>query len=487
MARSIATVRRLQLDWAVLATAALLLPFIAFLALLAVPEWDFTFGTMDFHFYVVSGTALAAAVACVTIIGLTPSLRETRLVFLGLAFLSIASVFAVHGLGTPGHIHAETPAELRVSSWLSVFLGAFFIALSATPLPPRAEEALRRYGPVLIAAVTLALGVYIGLSLATPNWLAWLPVENRALQLVSTAATIGLLALSAWRYFHAFLFTRLLSQWAMFAALVLLIEVQASMTWGRFWFASWWLYHGLYGVSFVVIFTGWFVEARRAGSLTVIAEALSMRDAIALLNRGYSGPIADLVDMIEWKDVYTLGHVRRVATYAVMIGKELGLSTLDLRLLALGAQMHDVGKLGVPDRILTKPGPLTDDEFQVIQQHADRGYDIAVRIASLRSVTDAIRYHHERVDGTGYPEGLMGDAIPLHARIVSIADAFDAMTSGRVYQKAVSKEEALSELRRASGTQFDARCVEAFVAAMNRLRDDDAVPVATRELASNAA
>jgi putative two-component system response regulator len=196
-----------------------------------------------------------------------------------------------------------------------------------------------------------------------------------------------------------------------------------------------------------------------------------MRDAIAQLNHGHSQPVADLVDAIEWKDAYTLGHVRRVATFALMMGKELGLSTLELRSLALGAQMHDVGKIGVPDRILTKPGALTEDEFAVIREHVNRGYEIAVNVLALSTVTDAIRYHHERYDGSGYPMGLRGEAIPLHARIVSVADAFDAMTSGRTYQAAVTMDAARDELLRCAGTHFDPRCVEAFMRAFDKLED----------------
>jgi HD-GYP domain-containing protein (c-di-GMP phosphodiesterase class II) len=196
-----------------------------------------------------------------------------------------------------------------------------------------------------------------------------------------------------------------------------------------------------------------------------------MRDAIAQLNHGYSQPIADLVDAIEWKDLYTLGHVRRVASFAVMIGKEMGLSTLELRALALGAQMHDVGKIGVPDKILSKPAPLTPDEFAVIKQHVPRGYEIALGVPALHVAVDAIRYHHERFDGTGYPAGLTGEEIPLHARIVAVADAFDAMTSGRVYQPAVGQEAAFAELRACTGTHFDPSVVSAFTTAMTKVRN----------------
>ena len=462
----------LSLRWWALWAAVLGLPLAVFALTMSVPELDKSIGSMGFHFYVVSATALAAMAACVVVIGLTESLRETRLLFLGLAFLSIAAIFSVHGLGTPGHIFEHAYAIVPVSSWLSVTAAGLFVALSVVNLPEAAQDWLKRNGGIVFGVVTLMLGGYIGMSLFQDEWLDWVPFDVRSVQLAATALTLGILSFSVWRYFQAFLFARLPSQWAMVCVLVLLMEVQVSLTWGRYWQISWWLYHGLYGVSFLVLFAGWFVEARRAGSVRVIAEALSMRDAIAQLNHGYTQPIADLVDAIEWKDLYTLGHVRRVASYAVMIGKEIGLSTLELRALALAAQMHDVGKIGVPDRILTKPGPLTPEEFDIIKEHVERGYEIAAMVKPLAAALDGIRYHHERVNGSGYPHGLRGEEIPLQARIVSVADAFDAMTSGRVYQPAVSREVAFAELRRCAGGHFDAGCVAAFEAAAAKVRGD---------------
>lgn len=459
-------------SWWAFWTALLGLPLAFFALTMSVSELDGEFGTSSFHFYVVSATALAAAAACLVVIALMEALRETRLLFLGLAFLSIAAIFSVHGLATPGHILEHGYAIVPVSSWLSVTTAAVFVTLSVVNLPEAAHDWLKRRGSLILAVVTLLLGAYVGVSLTRDEWLEWVPIQERPVQIGATAFSLGLLGLGAWRYFQAFLFARLPSQWAMVCVLILLMEVQVSLTWGRFWHYSWWLYHALYGVAFLVLFAGWFIEWRRAGSVRVIAEALSMRDAIAQLNHGYTQPIADLVDAIEWKDLYTLGHVRRVASYAVMIGKELGLSTLELRALALAAQMHDVGKIGVPDRILTKPGPLTPAEYEVIKRHAERGHEIASRVRALAPALDGIRYHHERVDGTGYPRGLPGEEIPLQARIVAVADAFDAMTSGRVYQPAISREAAFAELERCSGSHFDPVCVAAFRAAMAKVRDE---------------
>jgi HD-GYP domain-containing protein (c-di-GMP phosphodiesterase class II) len=133
--------------------------------------------------------------------------------------------------------------------------------------------------------------------------------------------------------------------------------------------------------------------------------------------------------------------------------------------------MHDVGKIGVPDRILRKPAALTPAEFAIIKEHVPRGYEIASKVPALASALDGIRYHHEKIDGSGYPEGLRGEAIPLQARIVAVADAFDAMTSGRVYQPAVSREAAFAELRRCAGSHFDSACVDAFERATAKVRE----------------
>jgi HD-GYP domain-containing protein (c-di-GMP phosphodiesterase class II) len=452
-------------------TAVLGAPLVALAVLLYVaPGWDRSFGTMSFHFYAVSAVTLAAAIACVFVIGLTQSLRETRLLFLGLGFLSIAGIFAVHGLGTPGHFHDEAYAELRISSWLSVLAGASFIFLSSAGLPERVDEFVKRNGSLILGGTAAVIGLYIGLSFAAEGWTEFIPYEERGLQLTFTAATLTLLGVSAVRYFQAFLFARLPSQWAMFCLVVLLMEVQLSLTFGRYWQISWWMYHGLYGVAFPILFGAWFLEIKRAGNVRALADSLAMRDAMSQLTRGYAKPIAELVEAIEWKDLYTHGHVRRVASFSVMMGKELGLSTLELRNLALGAQMHDVGKISVPDSILTKAAKLTEDEFEVIKLHANRGYEIAQTVKALGPAAEAIRLHHERWDGSGYPLGLKGEDIPLHARIVAVADAYDAMTSGRVYQPAVGDEVAFEELRRCKGTHFDPACVEAFITALDKAK-----------------
>src|SRR3990170_5754362 len=393
-------------------------------------------------------TALASAIASAIVMASARTLRETRLLFLGLAFFSIAGIFSVHGLLTPGFIGDEFYQTLSVSAWLSVAAGAGFVALSAVGLPRRVEHVIEAHGRVFVGVAVALIATYITLSFmaSTEHWLDWVPTDKRRVQFLVVLGSMGLTGFGMWRYYQAYQFARLPSQLALVAALAILVEVQVIVLWGQTWHLSWWFYHGLYGVAFLVLFAGWALEVRRAGTLRAIADALSMRDALAQLNRGLEAPIVELVDAVEAKDRETFGHVRRVSAYALSIGKRLGLSPSELRSLALAAEMHDVGKISIPDSILAKPGPLTDEEFAVVKTHTVRGHEIARQVPPLKPLASIIRAHHERLDGSGYPDGLAGQEIPLPSSIIAIADTYDAMTSKRPYRDAMSHEDAMAEL-----------------------------------------
>lgn len=175
-----------------------------------------------------------------------------------------------------------------------------------------------------------------------------------------------------------------------------------------------------------------------------------------------------LAAAVDAKDSYTCGHSARVAEMSLAIAKEMNLSEEEQYLIHIGAHLHDVGKIGVPDAVMSKPGRLTNEEFRLIKEHPVIGYHIVSKVKILQTVSLIVRHHHERIDGSGYPDGLAGAAIPLGARIVAVADAFDAMTTNRTYKVSMSISHALQELVRCSGTQFDQNIVTVFARMIKR-------------------
>ncbi len=180
------------------------------------------------------------------------------------------------------------------------------------------------------------------------------------------------------------------------------------------------------------------------------------------LEEAYVSTVKVLAAAIDARDPYTLGHSTRVAKLSLKIGRALGLSRQELEDLEIASLFHDVGKLKTPDFVLLKDGPLDPKEHREIASHSENGAAILSRAPSLQKYIPAVRHHHEWYNGEGYPDGLRGEDIPLHAAIIAVADAFDAMTSARPYKNPLSREEALRELTRYSGRQFDPRLVEIF-------------------------
>ncbi len=182
--------------------------------------------------------------------------------------------------------------------------------------------------------------------------------------------------------------------------------------------------------------------------------------------------VQTLVNAIEAKDQYTKGHSIRVTQYAMWYAKHSEIPFEEASDIQLAARLHDIGKLGIADAILNKSGTLTDEEYSIIKSHPETSYKILKPIMS-DSILKTIRYHHERWDGKGYPDGLAGDLIPVGARIVCLADSFDAMTSFRSYKKAMTLDKAIEEIERCAGTQFDPNIVPGFVEAVRVNREHE--------------
>lgn len=186
------------------------------------------------------------------------------------------------------------------------------------------------------------------------------------------------------------------------------------------------------------------------------------------LKQSYLESIKTLVSAIEAKDPYTAGHSERVRKYALRIARQLKLSHKQIEALDYAGYLHDIGKIGISDSLLTKPKALTPEEYDIIKEHPKIGHNILKHARHLSDACEIIRFEHERYDGAGYPNNLKKNDIPIGARIIAVADAYDAMTTDRPYRKALNKKEAIQRLQHGSGTQFDPKVVRAFLKILNK-------------------
>ncbi len=223
---------------------------------------------------------------------------------------------------------------------------------------------------------------------------------------------------------------------------------------------------GMLGVAWLT----WFI-ARTQIQRTLNFQKRELEIARQEIQMGNETIVA-IARAVDAKDESTSQHSQRVSEYSYMIAKEMGLSQKECEDLRKAAQMHDIGKIGIPDRILNKPGRLTDEEYAVMKSHVTRGADILKDFTLIAHVVEGARYHHERYDGRGYPEGLKGEEIPLFGRIIGVADAFDAMTANRVYRQKMDFGYVLGEMERGRGTQFDPKIVDILLRLINEGKID---------------
>jgi putative nucleotidyltransferase with HDIG domain len=232
------------------------------------------------------------------------------------------------------------------------------------------------------------------------------------------------------------------------------------------WIAVLAVFAALYGaLAFLVRHASSTVQRQ---AITLRARSRELMDSYRRLEESSLEAIKSLNATVDAKDPYTAGHSARVQRIALAVATELGVTPDRLDAVRFGGLFHDIGKIAVPDSILTKPGKLDDAEFDVIRRHPADGAEILSHFSRLREAVPLIRHHHERWDGQGYPDRLVGDAIPLEACVVGLADAWDAMTTDRPYRAAMSAEEAAAEIRRCRGTQFSPAVVDAFFTAFRR-------------------
>lgn len=222
----------------------------------------------------------------------------------------------------------------------------------------------------------------------------------------------------------------------------------------------------------IQLFEVYVEQAVAVMSNLILKEVLNIRNRelekmYASVNKNYRDTINTMRQIVDAKDIYTRGHSDRVSAYSVEIAKAMGKPEDFVERVRIAGLFHDIGKIGIPDSILQKPGALTPEEYARVRAHPAMGKSLLSSMSSLEEILDIIESHHEKIDGTGYPYGLKGDEIPEEAKIISVADTFDAMTSKRTYRDSMSLEEAVAELKRCSGKQFEAEIVSVFLDILN--------------------
>ncbi len=502
-------------------TAVLAAPMLVFVYLRLNPSLDTKWGAGAPHFYIVSLAAGIALLLAFAVLRASITLPDHRTTFLALAFLAMSTIFLAHGAGTApwfgGHVHEDpfaaygsgegvstdhtnhgatataspstispSPAPANdgkadarnmvvgYSARLSLLVGAVFLALSVVEFSMKAAERITRHSTLIILGASGVFALHITTALVEPRLISWIPLSSNWMSWSVAVVTWGCLAFAGLRYFQAYRLAMLPLPGTVALGIALLAEAQLMMMLGPAWRLSWWTYHAVMLIGFAGPMLAMLHQYQRAGDLGSLVEGMFLRQQVQGIRAGDPQTLTILGAAVAGKDGETAGHLERVGELSVAVGRRMGLPAERLPILRWGGRLHDLGKIGVPNNILRKPGKLTDDEFAIMKLHTVRGHQVALRCGALAEAAPIIRSHHEKLDGTGYPDGLVGDQIPLEARIVAVCDVWDALVYERPYKKAWLPEAAAALLRRDSGKHFDPACVDAILAEVGMAETPEA-------------
>jgi putative nucleotidyltransferase with HDIG domain len=428
------------------------------------------------HLAIMAIGSFIAAVASVALMAAGFRRRETRAVIAGGAFAAMTLILLIHGLATPGVILGDN-GVVAVAGGMALPVGGAILTIAAVP-------ALR--GPRHLRAVVFCLTAVLGFIALLGAIGFALPQDVPSVPDYESPEAIALLVIGtlfygtvAARAVRTFALTRRTGDLIVVVGIVWLgmalvpVLVLDPYTW------VWWMGHALELLGIALVGIPVALDVHRGRPSHPLVGDLPAAELVAEEEAFLGARVRVLMARLEAKDASTEEHTRRVAEWAVAIGEKLGLSPGRLRDLALAGLLHDIGKLSTPDAILAKPGRLTDEEFAAIRRHPVEG-DLLVReLGYSEQIRRGVRGHHERLDGSGYPDGLRAEQIDLETRILAVADVWDALVSPRVYRGAWTPERAMALLVDESGTGFDPRCVDALraITGVEPVRDA-ATPVA---------
>jgi hypothetical protein len=455
--------RRRLVSFAVLVAASALLP-VAILHFFA--EETVQFGNWT-HFGFIAFGSLAAAVAALVLTVVGARRGDGRTVLLGTAFSTMTGILAIHGLATPGVLIGQN-GVIAFTGAAVLPVGGAVLALSALPAlrrPASVRPLLWMQGLLLVGVITLG-----AVGMAFPTSVPAVPEYRSDPAIALLVVGLGLFGLLAYRAVRTFTLTRRRADLVVVVGIVWLGLALVPQLLLDYMDLGWWMGHAMELIGVLMVGVPVALDVHRGAASRPLTGDLRGTELVAAEEAYLGSNVRALLSHLAGKDAYTELHTRRVALRAVQVGERLGLSGGRLRSLAIGGLLHDIGKLSVPTEILQKPGPLTDDEYDVIRQHPASGQALVHELGGFPAeVERLVMDHHERLDGSGYPRGLGAADLDLETRILTVCDVHDALMSKRVYRDAWSHEAAMTLLHGESGSTFDPRCV----LALQRVLDEE--------------
>jgi putative nucleotidyltransferase with HDIG domain len=418
------------------------------------------------HVLAVGGAALAALLAAMLMVRVAMRENDIRGGLIGVGFLAMAGLLIIHASATPGFILGEygRNATIGLAGALAVPTGGILFAV-ALLVPVRVTDAPRRILQATAVTVTTLL-VFGAIGLGHPALIPLIPVNvSPGVYILLTPACV-VYAWLAWRTWQTYLLTRRPSDAITAVGLVWLGTAIPTYLLSPVWSWTFWAGHGLEASGFLAVAAAVTRDLTRRAPTYALRRRARAQDLLDSESELLGGYVKSLKADLHHHDPSTLVHSQNVAMLAVAVGEQLSLPAPTLRRLAVAGLLHDIGKLRIAPGILNKPGKLSDDEYRTIKTHPQAGANILSRVGSFDEEIPIVLAHHERVDGRGYPHGLTGEQIPLEARILSICDVFDALTSWRAYREPWSHERALDLIKSDTGTAFDPVCAAALLAVI---------------------
>ena len=375
-----------------------------------------------------------------------------EITLLGSFFMAVSLLPLAHGITVPGVLYGPNTATMATVFW-AVPLGGLAVA----PLLPQrsrwANRVMTQWRTLVIIHLALLVSVFT-VALAEPNAIP-VPAMTSPAAIAGVTASLAICLALSYRHLQLAWVARSRGPLAVSVGAALVGSSTLVFLGTGPWTAGFWLAHGLdIGGVLAATVIGASVY-RRSGSLSAVLAPIEAVTPLRALELGLDPLVREFVAALEAKDTVTRDHVVRTAHMVALVAEELDIPFDEISTVILGALLHDVGKLRVPDHVLKKPGSLNAAEFEIVKRHTIDGEQLVLATETLADLAPIVRGHHERFDGTGYPDRLAGDAIPIGARIVAVCDGFDAMANTRQYRAGMGSEKALAVLAEHAGSQWD--------------------------------